>query len=91
MELVSRVGADALRYYLLSSQIVRAEDLCISEKEALETQRKNIGRLHNVLAMYEMFADANVKASDASTQVLDRWMIARTNETIPAITQGSNN
>ncbi len=56
MELVGRIGADAVRFYLLSSPIVRGEDLNFSEKEALELQRKNIGRLHNVLAMYEMYA-----------------------------------
>jgi isoleucyl-tRNA synthetase len=52
MELAHRVGVDAMRFYLLSSPVIRAEDLNFSEKEVLELQRKNIGRLHNVLAMY---------------------------------------
>ncbi len=86
MELADRVGVDAMRYYLLSAPIMRSEDLAFSEKEVLELQRKNIGRLHNVLAMYEMFADGT-KATADSTQVLDRWIIARLNQLIAESTQ----
>lgn len=88
MELVNRVGADALRYYLLSSPVVRGEDLSVSEKEIREQERKNIGRLHNVLAMYEQYADERVVAKSDSSHVLDRWIIARLNETVRGITAG---
>ncbi|MFZ2253389.1 MAG: class I tRNA ligase family protein [Minisyncoccia bacterium] len=91
MELANRTGVDAMRYYLLSSPTVRGEDLRFSEKEVLELQRKNIGRLHNVLAMYEMYADANVASSASSTNVLDRWMISRTHEMLLDVTQGYKN
>ncbi len=88
MDVAHRVGADALRYYLLSSPIVRGEDLSFREEEVEELQRKNIGRLHNVLAMYEMYADINVHASDTSSNVLDRWILARLNETVANATEG---
>jgi len=88
MELANRVGVDAMRFYLLTSPIVRGEDLNFSEKEVLELQRKNLGRLHNVLAMYLTYEDKNVEPSDASTNVLDMWMIVRMNETIRDITEG---
>lgn len=91
MELANRTGVDAMRYYLLSSPTVRGEDLRFSEKEVLELQRKNIGRLHNVLAMYEMYADANIQASAISTNVLDRWMISRTHGMLRDVTQGYKN
>lgn len=87
MELADRVGVDAMRFYLLSSAIIRGEDLNFSEKEVLELQRKNIGRLHNVLAMYEMYAGGVAAASD-STHVLDRWIIARLNQLIAETTAG---
>lgn len=87
IELVDRQGADAMRYYLLSSSIIRGEDLNFSEKEVQEIQRKNIGRLHNVLAMYEMYADGT-PASNESTHVLDRWILARLHETADSITEG---
>jgi isoleucyl-tRNA synthetase len=91
IELAEKVGADAIRYYLLSSPLIKGEDLNFSEKEVLEQQRKNLGRLHNVLQMYEMFAPLQVSASDTSPHVLDRWMIARTNEMLRDMTLGYKN
>jgi isoleucyl-tRNA synthetase len=87
MELVDRVGADAIRYYMMSAPIIRGEDLNFSEKEVTEQQRKNIGRLHNVLAMYEMYADGTT-ASNASGHVLDRWITSRLNQLIGEVTAG---
>ncbi|OGG85632.1 hypothetical protein A2392_02600 [Candidatus Kaiserbacteria bacterium RIFOXYB1_FULL_46_14] len=90
MELVDRVGADAVRYYLLSASIMRAEDLNFSEKEVTEQVRKNLGRLHNVLSMYEMFADGT-QSNGESSNVLDRWIISRLNQLIGEATEGFKN
>tara|TARA_B100000508_G_scaffold132869_1_gene122226 strand:+ start:35 stop:3565 length:3531 start_codon:yes stop_codon:yes gene_type:complete len=90
MDLANRTGVDAVRHYLLSAPIMRGEDLNFSEKEVLELQRKNIGRLHNVLAMYEMFADETSAESD-SDQALDRWVIARLNQLIVESTTNYKN
>lgn len=90
MELVDKVGADAIRYYMLSSPIIRGEDLNFSEKEVTEQMRKNLGRLHNVLQMYEMFADGT-SASDNSKNVLDRWILARLNQLVGEVTEGFKN
>lgn len=87
MELVDRVGADAIRFYMMSAPIIRGEDLNFSEKEVTEQQRKNIGRLHNVLAMYEMYADGT-KADGGSANVLDRWIVSRLNQLIGEVTAG---
>lgn len=81
LELVDRIGADALRFYLLSSPLMRGEDLNFSEKDALSLQRKNIGRLHNVLLMYEEYATHKTRARDDSPHLLDQWIRARVNET----------
>ncbi|MFM2339573.1 MAG: hypothetical protein RLZZ360_209 [Candidatus Parcubacteria bacterium] len=87
MELVDRVGADAIRYYMMSAPIIRGEDLNFSEKEVTEQQRKNIGRLHNVLAMYDMYADGTT-ANAASANTLDRWIVSRLNQLIAEVTVG---
>lgn len=90
VELVDRQGADAMRFYLLSSSIIKGEDLNFSEKEVAELQRKNIGRLHNVLAMYEQYAGGEA-ASATSDHVLDRWIIARLNQVVAEATEGFTN
>ena len=87
MELAARTGIDAMRLYLLSSPVIRGEDLNFSEKEVLELQRKNLGRLHNVLAMYEMFKDGTESRSD-SVHVLDQWIVARLQQLVAESTAG---
>lgn len=87
MELASETGVDAIRLYLLTSPIIRGEDLHFSKKEVLELQRKNIGRLHNVLALYELFADGTMPHAESS-HVLDRWILARLNALIAETTAG---
>ena len=76
MLIVNKYGADALRYYLMSSPIVHAQDLCFSEKGVDEVVKKHIGRLNNVVTFYEMYAGANVN-DILTTNVLDQWMLAR--------------
>lgn len=88
--LADRVGADSMRFYLLSSPVVRGEDINFSDKEVEELMRKNIGRLHNVLSMYEMFADGTAAGGD-SENVLDRWITARLTELINESTAGFRN
>lgn len=87
MLVADRVGVDSMRFYLLSSPVIRGEDLNFAESGVLDLQRKNLGRLHNVLAMYEMYADEK-PARDDSDNVLDRWMIARVREGVRDITAG---
>ena len=87
MDVANTLGADTMRFYLLSSSIMRAEDLNFSEVGVQELQRKNIGRLHNVLAMYLEYADGTA-ARDTSAHVLDGWIIARLNELIAESTAG---
>ena len=90
MEVANTIGADAMRFYLLSSPGIKGEDFNFLEKEVTELQRKNIGRLHNVLAMYEMFADGTVASSD-SENVLDKWILARLNQVVAETTTGYKN
>jgi isoleucyl-tRNA synthetase len=90
IDVVDQYGADTLRFYLLSSPIIRGEDLNFSEKNLAELSRKNLGRLANVLSFYELYKDADADPKDAlgSTNVLDRWIIARLNEVVAEATAG---
>ncbi|MFZ3043738.1 MAG: isoleucine--tRNA ligase [Minisyncoccia bacterium] len=76
MDVVEKYGADALRLYLLSSPVMQAENLAFAESGVDEVAKKNIGRLTNVLAFYTLFTDGTA-AADTSTNILDRWILAR--------------
>ena len=56
MPVINKYGADALRYYLLSSPAVRAQEFCFSEKGVDEVVKKHIGRLLNVMSFYGLYA-----------------------------------
>ncbi len=86
MEIVEKYGADALRYYMLSSPVVQAENLNFSEKGVDEALKKNIGRLGNVLAFYQLYADGTVR-DWKSEHVLDTWIIARLDSLIEEVTK----
>ncbi len=74
---LNKYGADAMRYYLLSSPVVKAEDLAFSEKGLDEVVKKISNRLDNVYAFYALYSDGKVAASTKSKNILDRWILAR--------------
>jgi isoleucyl-tRNA synthetase len=87
MAVLEKYGADAIRYYLLASPLMRAEDLNFSEKGVAEIASKLIGRFVNVLTFYELYKDAP-HAGAPSKNVLDRWILARLDETVAGVSAG---
>lgn len=86
-DVLNNYGADALRYYLISSQAVRAEDLAFSEKGLDEIAKKMIGRLYNTLAFYELyFQESGQEVSDNRPHILDKWIDAKLAKLIHDVT-----
>jgi isoleucyl-tRNA synthetase len=56
VDVVEKYGADSLRYFLLSSPVVRGEDLRFSERGVDEVGKKLLMRLDNVRSFYELYA-----------------------------------
>ena len=97
MAVVSKYGADALRFYLFSSPAVRGEELRFSERGVLEVKRKVFDRLENILAFYLLYADKkqipnskhqipNNFKSPNSQNVLDVWVMIRLYQLIKEVT-----
>lgn len=86
---IDMFGADAIRFYLVSSPASHGEDANFSDKDLGEVLRKNIMRLDNVFAFYEMYRGSmKVVHSAFSPHVLDQWIVARLNETIRDVNIG---
>ena len=85
---IDAYGADAARLYLLTSPVVRAENLNFSEQSVAQMSSKVIGRLTNVYAFYELYKEevAHTPSSD-STHVLDKWIVARMHELHAEVTK----
>ncbi len=101
MEVMEKYGADALRYYLLTSPVVAAENLIFSEKGVDEAHKKVIMRLKNILAFYKLYTDQYGLNTDQngksqhrsalsqykSASILDKWILAKLNVLIGEITE----
>lgn len=85
--MIDTYGADAMRLYMLSSPVVRAESLNFSEREVAELARKVFGRLENVLSFYQLYADDTAR-DWKSEHILDAWIIARLDQLIRESTTG---
>ncbi len=88
MVLVEKYGADAMRYALLSSPVVKGENLQFDDENISDVYKKCISRLENVVTLYEMNKEEGVQTSTISHNVLDEWMITRIHEVIRDATAG---
>lgn len=88
-ELMTKVGADSLRMYMLSSPVIQAEQLNFAEKDVETIQRTLFGTLWNVRAFYLMYAGTEKIeiTKPRSTQVLDRWLMSRLSEVTSEMTK----
>lgn len=86
--MIDKYGADAMRFYLLSSPVVRSEDLRFSEEGVDSVNKKVIGRLKNIVAFYELYSNNDVELNSSSDNKLDMWIISRLNELISEVTVG---
>ncbi|OHA60248.1 MAG: hypothetical protein A2589_03740 [Candidatus Vogelbacteria bacterium RIFOXYD1_FULL_46_19] len=82
-----RFGADALRYYLLTSVVMQSEDLRFSDREVGEAYNRVINILRNTLNFYKMYGEDNPELDTAnSTNILDRWILSRLSELREVVT-----
>src|SRR3989339_1770653 len=88
--MIEKYGADPIRFYMLTSPVVQAENLSFSEKGVDEIVKKNIGRLQNVLSFYQLYQN-QTPASCSSKNILDLWILSRLNELIKDVTYGYEN
>jgi isoleucyl-tRNA synthetase len=92
--IIDRYGADALRFYLISSPVVSAENLNFSEEGLKIVSRKNILILWNVFKFYEMFKEDDsatlqspsfLDVFNKSNNILDKWIMIRLNQLISSV------
>ncbi len=80
--IIETYGADALRLYMISSPVVRAEDLRFSESGVREVLRHMIIPLWNAYSFFVTYANIDQwnpdKATglDRKTSILDRWILS---------------
>lgn len=89
LENFDRFGADAYRFYLMSSPVMVAEDMRFLDEELREAHNRVINLLWNTCKFYDLYKHydhAGVDPTD-STNVLDQWILARLNALIEEVTE----
>ncbi len=82
-EIFQSQGSDALRWYLMSSPVVRGGDLRISKDDMTAVTRLLLYPVWNAYSFFCLYANADdiQAAQDASsTHVLDRYILAKTGQ-----------
>jgi len=91
IELMEKFGSDAMRYYILSSPVVKGESVKFTDLGVSQVYSKNISRLLNVLSFYKMYEENGVQTDCSSEHVLDKYIISRLRQVKLEVTKGFEN
>ena len=94
MEVIEKFGADALRFALMNSAVVRAEDLKFSEEFVSETIKSFLLPIRNAYSFFVLYANIDKWGDDRSdkktphdlTNELDIWLVSITQKLIKDVT-----
>ncbi len=88
MVLINKYGVDSLRLYLMSSTVMKSENLNFSEKEVADLRRKVFVIWWNVLGFYQTFANHETPLTrpENVTHVMDRWLVSATEALVKDVT-----
>lgn len=90
MEVFNTYGADAMRWYLLSSPILRGGDFSVTEAGIRETVRQVLLPMWNSWYFLTLYANAEGKQGQWSTDsanVLDKYILSKTHDLVVSLTQ----
>ncbi|SFB77399.1 Isoleucyl-tRNA synthetase [Nocardioides terrae] len=89
-EVFDRDGADAMRWFLMSSPILRGGNLVVTEQGIRDSVRQVMIPLWNSWYFFQLYANAagiDAQWSTASTDPLDRYVLAKTGEYVASMTE----
>ncbi|HEY6739024.1 MAG TPA: isoleucine--tRNA ligase, partial [Actinopolymorphaceae bacterium] len=88
-EMFDRYGADAVRWGLLASPVLRGGDMSVSETLIRDSVRQGILPLWNAYSFFTLYANAEnatARWRTDSPHVLDRYVLAKLRETVETTT-----
>lgn len=91
-DVFNTLGSDALRWFLVSSPILRGGNLSIDRegKEIAKSSRKALIPLWNAFYFFTLYANAEglkAKLTTEAKDVLDRYILAKTRELVKVLTE----
>ncbi|MDC5695842.1 isoleucine--tRNA ligase [Intrasporangium calvum] len=93
-EVFDRDGADAMRWFLMSSPILRGGNLIVTEQGIRDGVRQVMIPLWNAWSFFALYANTarsgegyDAKHSTSSSHVLDRYLLAKVREFVAEMTE----
>jgi isoleucyl-tRNA synthetase len=98
-EVLETYSADALRFYLLSSPLLNAQNLNFSTETVADIQRRILGTLWNSYSFFVLYAGVDKwqsgkhKIEEVLEQgnILDKWLLSELHQLIGEVNQGFEN
>jgi len=95
MLVIDKYGVDSLRLYLMSSVVMKADNLNFNEKEVGELRKKVFVIWWNVLAFYKQFVDVTVRTHtidltqtpEKVDHVMDAWLLSHLQSVVKTTTK----
>ncbi len=94
MEVINQYGADSLRLYLMSSTVMKAENLNFNEQEVADIRKRVFMIWHNLVAFYKMYApefELDLSAQNDPSHVMDKWVMSRLQTVTKTVTEHMDN
>src|SRR4051794_5157300 len=89
-EVFDRDGSDAMRWFLLSSSVIRGGNLVVTEEGIRSGVRELLLPLWSTYYFFTLYANAadgySASVRTDSTNVLDRYLLAKTREVLETVT-----
>lgn len=90
-EVFDRDGSDAMRWFLMSSPILRGGNLIVTEQGIREGVRQAILPIWNAYTFLQLYAGQEAKFDTSSTNVLDRYILAKTHDLVAGVADALDN
>ncbi len=87
---IEKYGADTVRFYLLGSQIMDADNLKFSDRQVDEIYKKVTVLLYNINNFYELYTEVP-ESKKQSEKIIDKWIISKINNLINNVTTNLEN
>ena len=93
MDIINKYGADALRFALVNSTVVKADDLKFSDEIVKDVLKSLMIPLWNAYSFFVTYANIDgytpsETAYDKLSNQLDRWIISALNRFVKEVTEG---
>ncbi|GAA0303329.1 isoleucine--tRNA ligase [Kineococcus aurantiacus] len=89
-EVLDRDGSDAMRWFLMSSPVLRGGNLIVTEQGIRESVRQVLLPLWNTFQFFQLYAGSSSHTPrwrTSSPDVLDRYVLAKLHDTVVTVTE----